>query len=195
MKAPMEADPVERTTRLLKRMSAGDAAAGGELMGIVYDELRDRARALTRGQPNLTLQPTAIVHEAWMKLSGPGQHEWEGRSHFIRTASKAMRSILIDYARARKAQKRGDGQARVEFDGGAVLDRNVDLFLELDEALQRLAQLDERLAQIAEWRCFIGYTHEEVAELLGVSVRSAERSWRAARAWLQRELDSEGLIE
>jgi len=161
-----------------------------ELFSLVYDELRQLARRyLSRERPNHTLQPTALVHEAWFRLSGRGAGPWRDESHFFATAALAMRRILIDHARRRQADKRGGGRAIAGLDmeklGVAVGD---DYLLALDEALVRLAKFDERQAKVVELRFFAGLTVPEVAEVLGWSRATVERDWRVARAWLDREI-------
>jgi RNA polymerase sigma factor (TIGR02999 family) len=177
-------------TLLLKRIAAGDTQASDELYALVHDELLRIARAHMRGQLEAhTLQATALVNEAWLRLRQPEGAEWDGREHFLSVASRAMRSVLIDHARRRRAEKRGGERERLPLD--AVMDhheeRRVDL-VALDDALRRLADLDERQARVVELHTFGGLTMPEAAGVLGVSLATAERSMRAARAWLRAEL-------
>jgi RNA polymerase sigma-70 factor (ECF subfamily) len=177
-------DPGE-ATRILRRLREGDAAAAEELAPLVYDELHRLARnALGRARPGHTLQPTALVNEAWMRLVGL-ETEWAGRSHFIGVAAKAMRSVLVDHARARSADKRGGAHARLELDEGFVLfeERAVDV-LALEQALEELSVMDPFLAQIIELRFFGGLNQPEVAEHCGTPLRTVERGWQTARAWM-----------
>ena len=183
--------PAGEVTQLLRQWSAGDAAALEKLLPLVYDELRRRAGAYLRQErPGHTLQPTALVHEAYLKLVGGGSVDWKDRAHFFGVAARAMRQVLVDHARARQTAKRGEGQVRVELDAaGAVATpaRNLDL-LDLDRALSRLAALDERQSRLVELRLFAGLTIEESAEVLRVSHATVSREWKHAEAWLQREM-------
>ena len=182
---------VQETTLLLRRMSAGDAEAANALAPAVYEQLRRMAQqALAQGPAQQTLQPTALVHEAWMRLSRQTGVEWENRGHFLGVAGVAMRRILVDRARARGALKRGKREQGVEVaDDMVVVEEKGELILAVDEALEKLGAVDPTLAKIAELRCFAGLQHDEIAEALGSSVRTVERGWRAARAFLQRALD------
>ena len=177
-------------TLLLQRVSVGDAAAVETLLPLVYQELRAIAeRYMVREQWAHTLQPTALVHEAYLRLVGADSGAWQGRSHFIGIAARAMRQILVDHARAKRTEKRGGSAHRVDLDAvvDAFEDRSVDL-LALHEALLRLAQIDERQSQLVELRFFGGITMAGAAKILGLAERTAEREWRVARAWLRREL-------
>lgn len=175
-------------TQLLTRLSDGDSAAANDLLPLVYDELRRIAETYFRGQPDHhTLQPTAIVHEAYLKLIR-GAGEWRDREHFCAVAATAMRQILIDHARAKRAAKRSPQGAQVAFDSLATPSGSTIDLVALDEALSRLTELDERLGRIVELRFFGGYTMEEVAEHLHVTRRAAQSDWRWIRAWLSREL-------
>ena len=165
------------------------------LMPLVYAELRRLAAHYLKGErPGQTLQPTALVHEAYMKLQKDRPERWQNRAHFCAIAAHAMRQILIERARARDAQKRGGGQPRVTFDEGlnaAAPDRGVDL-LALDAALERLAALDQGQARIVELRYFGGLTIEETAEVVGSSPASVVREWTIAKAWLRADLSRSG---
>lgn len=177
-------------TQLLAAVSGGDAAAADVLMPMVYEELKRRASALMRREASHhTLQATALVHEAYVALVRQDQVSWEGRSHFFAIASQAMRRILIDHARGRLRQKRGDGAIQLELDEGAVLSPERDEHMvALDDALRRLAELDPRQADIVVMRYFGGLTVEEVAHALGMSKRSVEGDWTMAKAWLRHTL-------
>jgi RNA polymerase sigma factor (TIGR02999 family) len=183
-------DPVKL---LLERVRAGDPDASAELFELVYGDLRSRARALMAGGVPQTLQTTALVHEAWMKLRGPGS-EARDRAHFMAVAAKAMRSVLVDAARARGTLKRGGNRMLLEEALNLHAERVPDV-AELHSELERLAELDERLARIVEMRFFGGLTIEEVAEVLELGHATVERDWRAARAWLAARLAPEGESE
>lgn len=183
----MPSEPAE-VTRLLQRAGCGDTSAASELFEHLYADLRARAQ-LVNQQANSTLQPTALVHEAWLRLVPNRRTPFADRAHFLRAAAKAMRSVLVDHVRARKAKKRGGDQARVELDHVAdVYDaRAIDL-LTVDDAMRRLAALDPELAQIVELRFFAGLQMQEVAEVMGTSLSTVERGWRTAGAFLRAEL-------
>lgn len=181
------------TTQCLARMGCGDPRAADELMPLVYDELRALAGAhLHRESPGHTLQPTALVHEAYLKLVEQTQANWQNRSHFFAVAAEAIRRILVDHARARLAAKRRAPGPRVELsaDLDAAVPEGVDL-IAIDEALSRLAELNSRQAKVVELRFFGGLSVEEAAAALGVSEGTIKGDWRIARAWLQCQLDSE----
>lgn len=189
----MSATPVEQATRILGEMRRGDGSATGRLFALVYDELRALAGDMFRDQPpDHTLQPTALVHEVYIRLVNQHEAEWTDRAHFLAVAAKAMRNLLIDHARKRKTGKRGGDRERVTLD--AVMDsaaeRSIDL-LALDEALEELACLHERQARVVELRFFGGLTVRGAAEVLEVSPPTVDRDWRMARAWLTRELTGE----
>lgn len=177
-------------TRLLSAWSAGDAAALEALIPLVYDELRRLAGRELRGErPGHTLQPTAVVHEAFLKLVGQKDATWKNRGHFFAVAAQTMRRLLVDHARQRDAKKRGGEAVRVPLDAAGVttLPRDADV-LALDQALHRLAGLDATQARVVELRYFGGLTLEETAEALDTSSSTVERSFRLAKAWLYREL-------
>ena len=162
-----------------------------ELLPIVYQELRRLAAAyLRREKPGQTLQPTALVHEAYLRLLKDRPDRWQNRAHFCAIAAHSMRQILIERARARGAAKRGGARPRVTLDEGLVAgeDRSIDL-LALDEALERLAQLDPEQARLVELRFFGGLTVEETAEAMNISPATVKRHWTVAKAWLARELE------
>jgi RNA polymerase sigma factor (TIGR02999 family) len=178
-------------TGLLVAWNAGDTGAVERLMPLVYAELRDIAeRHFRRERPGHTLQPTAVVHEAYFRLVDQTRVTWKNRGHFFAVASQAMRRILIDYARARKAEKRGGREARVTLEVGVASPEPVDDMdlLALDEALVRLKALDDGQARIVELRFFGGLSIEETAEAMETSASSVKREFRSARAWLFREL-------
>jgi RNA polymerase sigma factor (TIGR02999 family) len=171
-----------------------NAATAEELMPLVYDELRRLARGyMSRETPGHTLQPTALVHEAYLRLVDTSQVSWQGRTHFFAVGARVMRRLLIDHARGRGRQKRGGDWHRVTFSGALphMAEKELDLnqVLGLNDALERLTELDERQATVVELRFFGGLTVPEVAHVLGVSQRTIEGDWTHARAWLKRELD------
>lgn len=182
-------DPDEVTALLREfRAFSGDEAA--ELLPVVYGELRRLARARLRDErPDHTLSPTALVHEAYLKLAGRWAREYQDRAHFFAVAATAMRRVLIDHARARQAEKRGGNAHFVTLGAqdGAETHR-LDEILALDEALDALAALDGRQAKVVEYRYFAGLTQAEIASMLDISVATVERDWRSARAWLRRAL-------
>lgn len=159
-------------------------------MSAVYDELRAIAqRYLRRERPGHTLQATALVHECLLKLSHSSEGDWENRRHFIRAAARAIRQTLVDHAISRKRIKRGGQWSRTHLDDQTLCTPEPDpLVVAVDEALDRLAELDPRKAQVVELRFFGGLGTDEVGEVLGVSARTVERDWRLARAWLRKEL-------
>ncbi|MCA8951991.1 MAG: sigma-70 family RNA polymerase sigma factor [Planctomycetes bacterium] len=178
-------------TELLVKLQSGDVAARSQLFGVLYGELRDRAHAILRDD-HATLQPTALVHEAWLRLVPGKAGTIQDRSHFLRLAAKAMRSVLVDHVRARDTEKRGGKHRR------AVLDDVCDLYeqqavdlVALDELLGQLGELDEQLLEIVELRFFAGLDVEAVAEAMAVSKSTVERGWRTARTWLRAALEDE----
>ena len=177
-------------TRLIHNLHAGNAADQKRLFDAVYHELHRLAHAQRRQwQGDYTLNTTALVHEAYIKLVDQSQARYEDRGHFLAVASQAMRRILIDYARARKARKRGGGLTRLDLDDVlAVSDEKVDELLALDIALTKLAALDERQARVVECRFFGGMTIPETAAALGVSPATVKRDWMTAQAFLYREM-------
>lgn len=182
-------------TRLLEAACDGRASAADQLLPLVYDELRALAGSFFRGQRHdHTLQPTALVHEAYAKMVKPGaglssQEQWTSRAHFFAVAAKAMRQVLANHARDRRAAKRGGQWKRVTLSGQATPTTRADIdLLTLDDALERLAALDPRQARIVELRFFAEMTVEEIAHVMDVSVSTVEREWRMARAWLSARL-------
>jgi RNA polymerase sigma factor (TIGR02999 family) len=191
----MKSSRSSRVTQLLEEFEPGDCHAGEQLFADVYTELRAvAARYLHRERKSHTLQPTALVHEAYLKLVGPTRVDWQGRAHFLATAAHAMRQILVDHARRHRAAKRGGNRHRIALDDNLVIEsgRDVDL-LALEDALSKLAKLDPRQAQMIELRFFGGLDIAEVAKVMGMSKRSVEREWTMVRAWLRRELNRSGV--
>jgi RNA polymerase sigma factor (TIGR02999 family) len=179
-----------RVTRILQEAEAGRRDGLEDLLPVVYEELRGLAGAfLRRERRGHTLQPTALAHEAWLRLADADQLEWQGRSHFLAVAARVMRRVLIDHARRHGAQKRGGGRQRVTLSEATPVlgSEDVDV-IALDAALSELAALDDRKARVVEFRFFAGMTMREVAEALGVSQTTAEEDWYFARAWLARRL-------
>lgn len=189
--------PVElrhEVTRLLHEMAEASGDPGKELvtqlLPLVYDDLRRLAQAKMNREPgNVSLEPTALAHETFMRLVDHSRVDWRGKSHFMAVAAQAMRRILVDHARSRKRLKRGGSRQRVDLSSGvaATGPSEVDL-LALDDALEKLAEIDPRQAKVIELRFFGGLSVDEVAEALGVSKRTVEGDWTMARAWLRREL-------
>jgi RNA polymerase sigma factor (TIGR02999 family) len=182
--------PTKDITALLHAWAGGDAGARDELMPLVYSDLRRRAAAyMRRERRNHTLEPTALVHEAYLKLVDQRRAAWQNRGQFFGVASQMMRRILVDRARARRMVKRSGRWARVTLDEGARAASPVSVdVLDLDAALTRLAAFDPRRCELAELRFFGGLSLEEAGEALGISIATAERDWQAARAWLFKEL-------
>jgi RNA polymerase sigma-70 factor (ECF subfamily) len=190
-----EGESQHNVTGLLARASSGDAAATDELFPVVYEQLRVLAASHLAGErANHTLQPTALVHEAYLRLVGPDEQEaWENRAHFFGAAAKAIRRILIEHARAKGRIKRGGGIERTTLDGvEAPAGPDMDL-LDLHEAMERLAAVDEAKARVVELRYFGGLSLEETARVLGVSVPTISRHWEFARAWLHRDMTRGGV--
>ncbi len=191
----MDAPRTDGITSLLQAAHEGDVAALNAVFASVYEELHRLAHRVRGGRAGETLGTTALVHEAYLKLVPSADQTWQGRAHFFSVAARAMRQVLVDAARHRDAQKRGGGGLLVTL-GDQAHTRSVgaDELLALDEALRRLGALDERRVRIVEHRFFAGLTTAETAEVLGISVPTVEREWRAAKAWLSRELtEQEGL--
>ena len=188
--AAREPSPLRDFTTMLGAARRGDRTAEQALIPVVYDELLARARAaLARERKNHTLQPTALVHEAWLKLFGGAPPPAADRRHFLALAARAMRQVLVDHARLHAAQTRAAGEGRVTLAEDAALLPEVSLdVLAVEEALARLEQLDPRQAQVVELRFFGGLSVDDVAETLGLSRRSVEADWTVAKAFLKREL-------
>jgi RNA polymerase sigma factor (TIGR02999 family) len=179
-----------QVTQLLERWSLGDQSALDELTPLVYNELRHVAEAyLRRERPDHTLQATALVNEAYLRLIGQKHGRWQGRKHFYGIAARLMRQVLVEHARKHKAEKRGGGRVAVTLDHYEDVADNPEVdILAVHEALQRLARFDEQQARIVELRFFGGLSIEETAEALGVGHATVEREWAMARAWLRNEL-------
>jgi RNA polymerase sigma factor (TIGR02999 family) len=179
-----------QVTRLLVKAGAGDQDALNQLVPLVYDELRRVAeRQLRRERQGHTLGASGLVNEAYLKLVDQLKVDWQSRQHFYSVAARAMRQILIDYARRRKAEKRGAGWDHTSIGQKQLgLDSPLEELLALDEALERMGEMDDRMRQVVEYRFFCGLTEKETAELLGVNLRTIQRDWLKARAWLYREL-------
>ena len=190
----MKAGADQPLSLLLRQASRGDQRAAAELLPLVYSELRALARKkLAQTPPGQTLQPTALVHEAYLRALGGEDPGWEGRRHFFFAVSRAMRDILVEDARRKAALKRGGRRKRVCAENLAIATAApVDDLLALDEALGRLEQRDPRKHRIVLLRFFAGLTAEETARVMDVSVRTAEREWRYVRAWLHKELTGDG---
>jgi RNA polymerase sigma-70 factor, ECF subfamily len=186
--------PSSEITRLLAAWCQGDQGALDKLAPLVYGELQRVAHRYMEGQPaGHTLQTTALVNEAYLRLGGQEKPNFTNRSHFLAVAAKAMRQILIDHARASQRQKRGAGSSAVDLDEAALIlpqpSRDV---LDLNEAMERLAKLDARKAKVVELRYFGGLKHEEIAEVLEISTVTVQRDWVFSRAWLYSELHNGG---
>ena len=177
-------------TRVLQSIESGDAKAADELLPLVYDELRRLAtHRMAQESPGQTLQPTALVHEAWLRLTGNENVKWEGRAHFFAAAAEAMRRILIDNARRKRAARHGGGQQRVNVEELDITGQaKDDELLAVHEALDRFAAVDRQKAELVKLRYFAGLTIDEAAEILGISPATAKRYWTFARAWLYREI-------
>jgi RNA polymerase sigma factor (TIGR02999 family) len=186
-------DLMSDVTRMLSAIGQGDPSAAEQLLPLVYDELRQlAAQKLAHEQPGQTLQPTALVHEAYLRLVGGDQvHDWDGRRHFFAAAAEAMRRILIDRARHKQTRKAGGGRRRLDLDGlePALEEDDGDRLLALDEALRLLEAEDPRKAELVKLRFFAGLTAAQAAAALGVSASTAEKDWAYARSWLRVAID------
>jgi RNA polymerase sigma factor (TIGR02999 family) len=173
-------------TRVLQKMGKGASAASEELLPLVYDELRRLAAIrMARESSGQTLQPTALVHEAWLQLAGSGERNWQNRAHFFGAAADAMRRILIDKARRKSRLKHGGGQSRLDIDAVELAQTTPDdNLLLIDEAVEALGKQDPEQARVVVLKFFAGLTNEEAAESLGVSERTARRQWECAKAWI-----------
>ena len=182
----------QRVTDLLVRWSHGDDAALGELTPLVYEELRRLAHHHMGGErPDHTLQTTALVNEAYLRLADQTNPNWQSRAHFFAVAARAMRQILVSYARSNRAQKRGGGGARIELDESAILSPEQSKeIVDLHEALERLGMLDSRKAQVVELKFFGGLNYDEIAEVLKIARMTVRRDWEFAKLWLYTELHS-----
>ena len=181
-------------TRILKAVEEGDQSAGEELFSIVYGELRRLAAdQMRREAPGHTLQATALVHEAWLRLIGPNDQQWSNRAHFFGAAAEAMRRVLVDHARRKHRLKRGGGQDHQELDTTIPVEsKPYEDILSVHEALDTLALEDPIAADLVKLRYFVGMTMEESAAALGLSKRTAEGLWTFARHWLRRTIDGSG---
>ncbi len=177
-------------TRILQSMESGDAKAAEELLPLVYGELRKLAASkMAHETPNQTLQPTALVHEAWLRLTGNVNVKWSGRAHFFGAAAEAMRRILIDNARRKSAKLHGGGQQRVDVEEIDIATPAKDEeLLAINDALEEFAKIDSQKAELVKLRYFVGLTNEESAEILGISAPTARRWWNYARAWLYQKI-------
>jgi RNA polymerase sigma factor (TIGR02999 family) len=177
-------------TRILQQVQHGDAQAAAELLPLVYEELRRlAAHRLAHERNQQTLQPTALVHEAWLKISGNDQRAWNGRQHFFAAAAEAMRRILVDRARRRLASKRGGGGESLNADEVEIpAPAPDDQLIDVHEALEKFARQDPRKAELVKLRYFVGMTFEEASEILGIAIPTAKEWWAYARAWLRVEL-------
>ncbi len=190
---PLEPEPTE-LSRMLTSWDPADPKAQSRLMALIYPELKRMAEIRMRSERHdHTLQPTALVNEFFIHLARQKSVEWKGRAHFMAVASKAMRRLLVDHARAHNAEKRGGGTLKIELDRADV---NVGSFpvdaFDIDRLLDRLAAIEPRMAQVVELRCFGGLTHREIGEVLGMDERTVKRDWQFARAWLFSQLRSGG---
>ncbi|MBN2269163.1 MAG: sigma-70 family RNA polymerase sigma factor [Sedimentisphaerales bacterium] len=186
---------MNEVTRIINAIEQGDPHASEELLPLVYEELRFLAtQKMALEKPGQTLQATALVHEAYIRLVEESQQSWDNRGHFFKAASEAMRRILIDNARRKKSLKRGGGHERIDL-CGVVLAGNTDISLDdlmsLDEAIEKLANKDRIKAELVKLRYFAGLTSEQAAEVLGISHNTADKYWAYARAWLRVEIKAD----
>ncbi len=186
----MTPDDAKQVTQILNRAGAGDRAAVDELLPLVYDQLRQDAQQRMAGErPDHTLDATALVHEAYLRLVGDRRLPWQNRAHFYAAAAEAMRRILLDHAKARGREKRGGGRKRVPLSVADIADSwNFEETLSLDEALRRLMDRDPNIGRVVQLRFFTGLSIDDTAEALGVSAATVKRRWEFGRTWLYREL-------
>ena len=186
----MERSPPSEVTQLLQAWRGGDRQALDALLPVVYKELRRLAhRQLRNERPDHTLQSTALVHEAYLRLMGVSPPHWESRTHFFAIAGQLMRQILVDYARRRGAAKRGGSVCKLSVEEAALVPRGKDVdVIALDDALKALTKIDERQSRVVELRFFAGLSLEEISKALEVAPATVQRDWTAARAWLYREI-------
>jgi len=184
---------VSDVTRILNSLEQGDASAADQLLPLVYDELRRlAAHKMANEKPGQTLQATALVHEAYLRLVGNQNQRWSGRAHFFGAAAEAMRRILIENARRKSAQRHGGGQQRVDIEEVDIASpTGDDQLLAVNDAVEKLAAIDPAKAELVKLRYFVGMTVPEAAEVLGISEPTAKRHWAYARAWLYREMTSQ----
>ena len=190
-----ETHPTSDVTQLLARARRGDPTAARELLPIVYEQLRaSAAKKMAAERSDHTLQPTALVHEAYLRLVGNGHTTWDGRGHFYAAAVEAMRRILIEYARARGRNKRGGDWRRVTLDSLNLAPQQIPIeeIVSVDEAIRRMEERDERMARIVRLRFFAGLSVQEIAAVLEITDRTVRREWAVARAWLYRDLSDQG---
>jgi RNA polymerase sigma factor (TIGR02999 family) len=182
--------PADNLTVLFRKIESGDEEAAHQLLPLVYGELRKLAAAkMAHERPGQTLQPTALVHDAWLRLGGDEQPRWENRAHFFGAAAEAMRRILIDNARRKQRNKHGGGLQRMNWENlDVAMTTDADTLLAVDTALEQLAGHDPIGARLIELRFFDGLSNVEAARVIGLSERTAKRTWAYARAWLQKEL-------
>ncbi|HWY74339.1 MAG TPA: sigma-70 family RNA polymerase sigma factor [Verrucomicrobiae bacterium] len=176
--------------RIIRAIDSGDRKAGDELLPLVYQELRQlAAHKMANEAPGHTLQPTALVHEAWLRLAGNENQRWENRAHFFGAAAEAMRRILIDNARRKRTIRHGGENERVDLEGVEITaTADDDELLAVNEALEKFATIDKQKAELVKLRYFVGMTIEQAAEASGISVATAKRHWAYARAWLHQEI-------
>ncbi len=177
-------------TELLQQLRSGDQDAESKLLPLLYPELRRMAaRIMSRERPEHTLQATALVHEAYIRLSGGKDQDWRNRAHFFALASHVMRQVLVDHARRTRSAKRGGAQHRIQLSEAILVgSQDADRVLTISEAMDRLAKWDPRQCRVIEMRFFGGLTEQEIAEVLGVDTRTVKRDWKMAKAWLKGEL-------
>jgi RNA polymerase sigma factor (TIGR02999 family) len=183
---------VSDATRILQAAQQGDPNAAADLLPLVYEELRRLAASkLAREAAGQTLQPTALVHEAWLRLIGDEDKHWDGRAHFFAAAAEAMRRILIDRARRKHSQRHGGGRERVDIrESDCATPDEDDQLLAVNDALDKLAQHHKAEAELVKLRYFVGMTNDEAAQALGISPRTAKYYWTHARAWIYREIQN-----
>ncbi len=183
---------MSEVTQILDAIGQGNSQAADQLLPLVYAELRRlAAHKMASESPGQTLQPTALVHEAWLKLVGQQSRKWQDRNHFFAAAAEAMRRILVDNARRKRTLRHGGGQQRVELDDVKLLVENHDHLLAVNDALEKFAAKDKQKADLVKLRYFVGMTIGEAAALLGISEGTAKRHWAYARAWLYTEIRAE----
>ena len=182
--------PTQEVTRLLQSLDDTDGGAASDVLPVVYQELRRLASTLMAAEvPGQTLQPTALVHEAWLRVAGE-QHDWKSRRHFFSVAAEAMRRILLDRARKRRRIRHGGGQERIDIDSiDVAVEAGPEELLRVHEALDRLADEDPIKAELVKLRFFLGLRIPEAAEILGISATTAKRHWTFSRVWLYREIN------
>ena len=184
---------MNEVTQILEAVSRGEPKAANELLSLVYEELRRLAAAkMASENPGQTLQATALVHEAWLRLTSDEKREWNDRTHFFAAAAEAMRRILVDNARRKRAERHGGGQQRTNLpEIACAVAQNEDQLLAVNEALEKFAAQDKQKAELVKLRYFVGMTIEEAADVLGISTGTAKRRWAYARAWLAQEISTQ----